>query len=80
MGTQINLKLSDKLLVSAKNYAKRYGFSNIQEFIRETLREKLFETELIGGMLTYKAAEPALAKKWLIKEEDDAWAHLQKET
>ncbi len=30
-------------MVSAKNYAKKHGFASIQEFIKETIREKLFE-------------------------------------
>jgi len=45
MTTQINLRLPDNLLDSAKNYAKEFGFSNVQDFIKETLREKLFEEE-----------------------------------
>lgn len=80
--TQINLKLSDRMFVSAKKYAELYGFDTLQEFIRELLREKLFEKEgeTMGGFFTAKASEEALAKHWLTKEEDEAWAHLQKET
>ena len=79
MNTQISLKLPEKMLTVARVYAKSYGYSNLQEFIRETLREKLFENEAFGGMHTYKAAESSLAKNWLTKEEDAAWAHLQEE-
>ena len=43
MTTQINLRLPDNMLDSAKSYAQEYGFSNVQDFIKETLREKLFE-------------------------------------
>lgn len=80
MSTQISLKLSDIMLNVARSYAKMRGYSNLQDFIRETLREKLFENESLSGMNTYKAAEHALAKNWLTKEEDEAWAHLQEET
>lgn len=80
MGTQISIKLSDKMFEAAKDYADMHGFINLQDFIRETLREKLFEDERIDGKLTYLASETALAKNWLTKEEDKAWAHLQKET
>ena len=52
----------------------------VQNFIREMLRKKLFERENIGGMNAYEANEASLAKNWLRKEEDKAWAHLQKET
>lgn len=80
MGTQISIKLSGKMLVTAKNYAKGHGYDNLQDFIRELLREKLFENEGVSGLYTYKASEASLAKNWLRKEEDEAWAHLQKET
>lgn len=43
MNKQVNVRLPEKMLVSAKNYAKKNGFSTVQEFIKETLREKLFE-------------------------------------
>jgi len=42
MNTQINLRLPEKLLISAKEYVKNNGFTSIQEFIKETIREKLF--------------------------------------
>ncbi|MFT4343596.1 MAG: hypothetical protein ACMXYE_02505 [Candidatus Woesearchaeota archaeon] len=47
--------------------------------IREILREKLFESEAVSGKLTYSASQESLGKNWLSKEEDEAWAHLQKE-
>jgi Arc/MetJ-type ribon-helix-helix transcriptional regulator len=43
MNTQINLRLPEKILLSAKKHAQKNGFSNVQEFIKELLREKLFE-------------------------------------
>lgn len=79
MGTQISLKLSDKMLVTARKYARSYGYENLQDFIREMLREKLFERESVSGLNTYKASEASLAKNWLRKEEDEAWVHLQGE-
>ncbi len=79
MGTQISIKLSDKMFNTAKGYADLYGYDSLQDFIRETLREKLFEEEDLDGKLTYLASEKSLARDWLLKEEDEAWAHLQKE-
>lgn len=79
MGTQISLKLSGKMLSMARKYARNYGYENLQDFIREMLRKKLFEKENVSGFNTYKASEASLAKNWLGKEEDKAWAHLQKE-
>ena len=79
MSTQISLKLTDKMFEAAKQYTEAKGFENLQDFIRETLRQKLFEDESVGGLLTAKASEKALAKNWLSKKEDQAWQHLQKE-
>jgi hypothetical protein len=81
MGTQISLQLSHKIFASARDYAEHHGFDTLQDFIRETVREKLFEKdEQVSGILTAIASEKALAKNWLTKEEDDAWAHLQEGT
>jgi hypothetical protein len=81
MGTQISLKLSDRLYSYANIYAEKYGFDSLQDFIRELIRERLFESEKesIGGLLTYMASEKSLARNWLSPEEDEAWEHLQKE-
>lgn len=77
MGMQISLKLSDGMLTEAKKYARLHGYDQLQDFIRETLREKLFDKEHLSGLYTYKASEKSLAKNWLRKEEDEAWEHLQ---
>lgn len=81
MGTQISIKMSDDVINSARHYAKEHGFSTLQDFIRELVREKLFDNEgkTLSGFYTYKASEAALAKNWLNPEEDKAWEHLQKE-
>ena len=82
MSTQISLKLSDRVFSSAKIYSEIHGFDSLQDFIRELIREKLFEkeTEAFGGFYTYLASEDSLAKSWLSREEDEAWEHLQKGT
>ena len=33
MNTQINVRLPEKVLVSAKSYTEEHGFNSIQEFI-----------------------------------------------
>jgi hypothetical protein len=76
MGNQINLKLSDQIYSEAKKYSQAMGYGNIQEFIRETIREKIFEKEKVSGFRTYLASEKSLAKLWNTKEEDEAWKHL----
>ena len=80
MGTQISLKLSDKMYSTAKAYSEIHGYDSLQDFIREVIREHLFEDEKeLGGFSSYLASERALAKNWLSPGEDEAWAHLQKE-
>lgn len=66
------------MFTKARAFADVKGYNNIQEFIRETVREKLFEVpELLSGLQTYQASEKSLAKNWLTKEEEKAWKHLQ---
>ncbi|MFT4250780.1 MAG: ribbon-helix-helix domain-containing protein [Candidatus Woesearchaeota archaeon] len=43
MNTQINVRVPDNLLDSAKEYAEKHGYGNVQNFIRETMREKMFD-------------------------------------
>ena len=43
MNTQINVRVPDSLLDSAKEYAEKHGYGNVQNFIRETMREKMFD-------------------------------------
>ncbi len=43
MTTQINLRVSDEFLKNARLHAKKQGYLNVQEFIREAAREKLYE-------------------------------------
>lgn len=53
MNTQINIRVPDELLEQSREYAKKHGFGNVQELIKESLREKLFE-------------EPAMTKEELV--------------
>jgi Arc/MetJ-type ribon-helix-helix transcriptional regulator len=47
MTTQINLRLSESMLTLVRKHSESKGFENIQDFIRETIREKIFgEPEL----------------------------------
>lgn len=80
MTAQINLKLSDRMFEAAQAFAELRGFDSLQDFLRELLRETLFEEEKMSGKFTALASEKALAKYWLTKEEDKAWEHLARET
>lgn len=44
--TQISLQFSTDVLNKAKEIAQENGFLNIQEFIRDLVREKINENEL----------------------------------
>ena len=44
MNAQVNLRLPEKLLISAEKRAKKNGFGSVQEYIKEVLRNDLFET------------------------------------
>ncbi len=41
---QINFKMPENLHFAAENYARNFGFRNVQELIAESLREKIFES------------------------------------
>jgi hypothetical protein len=47
MTTQINIRLSQDFLDQAREYARLKGYLNVQEFFRESAREKLFENNEI---------------------------------
>ena len=48
MNTQINVRLPEKMLVSAQTYVEKHGFNTVQDFIKELMREKLFEEATIS--------------------------------
>jgi len=73
MNTQINLRVPQDLLASARAYATKHGFGNVQELIKESLREKVFEqpkltTEEIK--LVTKLIEASRKKKLYGTEEE----------
>ena len=43
MNIQINLRMPQKLLSSVRSYSDEHGFGSVQDFITETIREKLFD-------------------------------------
>lgn len=43
MNKQINVRFPEKILSSAEAYAEEHGFSTVQEFVKEIVREKLFD-------------------------------------
>jgi len=60
MNSQVNVRMSDELLDKAQDQASSLGFSSVQEFIRETVREKVF------GEATLSSKELLLVKKLVV--------------
>ena len=80
MNEQINLRMPKKILGSAKSYAEEHGFGTIQEFIKEIIREKLFDEPEISKeelALVKKLAE-VTEKKNLYGTEEDLFKKLRR--
>ena len=60
------------MLTSAQKYARNYGFSTVQEFIKETVREKLFEESLTKKEISLikKIIKVSKEKNLLVSEEE----------
>jgi len=74
---QINLKLPENLFNAANIYAKNFGFANIQELLKASVREKIYnnieydesytkkELDLVG-----KIVDKLMAKGEFVSEEE----------
>jgi len=71
MNKQVNLRLSEKMLVSAKKKANKEGFGTVQEYIKEVLRKELFET--------LSAKELKLVKRLIALSDDKKLYGTEKE-
>lgn len=40
---QLNLKMPERLADAAEEFARRYGYRNVQDLALDSLREKIFE-------------------------------------
>lgn len=81
MGTQINLRLSEELLVKAQEYSNKHGFDNVQEFIKETLRERLFNEPTLSEpelKLVLKLAEAVKKDRGLLGTKEELMAKLKR--
>ncbi len=79
MNRQINLRLPETMLRKARKHSEKHGYSSLQEFIKETLREKLFEDTTITKKelkLVKKLAEIS-EEKGLYGTEDDLYKNLK---
>jgi Arc/MetJ-type ribon-helix-helix transcriptional regulator len=79
MNAQINLRLPEKMIKATQLYAKKNGYNNIQEVIKESLREKLFQNSLNSEEVSlvkslFKIAE----SKKLYGSEEELFKKLKK--
>lgn len=81
MNSQINLRLPEKLLFMSQSYADKHGFGTVQEFIKETLREKLFGEQDISRneLALVKRLIKASEQKGLYGKEDELFKKLRKQ-
>tara|TARA_Y100000310_G_C20697731_1_gene826947 strand:- start:1686 stop:1931 length:246 start_codon:yes stop_codon:yes gene_type:complete len=79
MNQQLNLRLSPKLLQTVTKHAKSHGYGTVQEFIKETVREKLFEKPAIskGEMQLIKKLIAITEKESLYGTEEELFAKLK---
>ncbi len=77
MSVQINLRLPENLAKAATNYAKHYGYRNLQELATQTLREKVMEESEFDETFSQKEielfetlAELSIKNGWLRSKEE----------
>ena len=83
VSTQINIRLPAKLQSAAEQYTENFGYRNIQEFILEAIRDKIFRDNKYDE--TFSAKEIDLIERLLsvsiekgkIKDKDDIIKALQ---
>jgi len=80
MNTQINVRLPSKLLSSARSYAEEHGFGTVQDFLKETIREKLFDEPEISReeLILVKKLVEASEKNELYGTEEQLFKKLDK--
>ena len=76
MNTQINVRLSDEMLKKAEEYQKEFGFSNVQEVIKNALRKELYEEYSLEDIKLIEEFEKYCDKNDLYVNEDELFEVL----
>jgi hypothetical protein len=66
MNEQLNVRLPGKLLKDSQKYATQFGFSNVQELIKDTLRERVYDglsLEYLRKRVTESEKSPKFSRK-----------------
>lgn len=79
MNTQVNLRLSGDFIRALEKKSKSRGFSSIQEFIKETLREELFDENQISNeeLVLVKKLIKVSEEKNLYGDEEELFSKLR---
>jgi len=77
---QINIRLPENIVASAKAYSEEHGYGNIQEFIKETIRERLFDDPAISKeeLVLVKKLVEVSEKKNLYGTEEELFKKLRR--
>ena len=80
MNVQVNVRLPEKLLVTASSYAEQHGYGTVQELMKESLREKLFEEPAITPeeLVLVKKLVEVSAQKNLFGTEEQLFQKLKR--
>ena len=80
MNMQINIRLPENIVASAKAYSEEHGYGNIQEFIKETIRERLFDEPEISKeeLVLVKKLVEVSEKKNLYGTEEELFKKLSR--
>lgn len=70
--------MSDELLNTAQKYAEKNGFGNVQELMKESLREKLFPSITKEELVLVKKLIQVTNKKGLWKSEEELFKALER--
>lgn len=78
--TQINVRMEDNFLNRARRYAQEHGFGNVQELIKESLRERLFGETLITKeeLMLVKKLVSATEENNLFGTEEELFGKLRR--
>lgn len=76
MNTQINVRLSQEMIEKAEKYAEEFGFSNVQEVIKNALRKELYEEYSIEDIKLIEEFEKYCDKNNLYVGEDELFEVL----
>lgn len=77
MNKQLNLRLPETLLKKATAHAKNKGYATVQEFIKEILRERLYEEITPKEAVLLKKLTKLSEEKNLFGTQEELFAKLR---